>query len=175
MKRELCEVNNKCLKEFQNIFMDSYDKFIRYACAILEDRQTAQDVVQEAFLFAYEEYKNHRDISRIIPYIYDFIRNECMSYLKAKSVEKKRGQIYREPLAVNMTIPEELILKKEIQHKVVDIINKLDPSERRIVILKYYCKLSVKEIASSLGTNADDITVILTKIKQRIAKELNND
>ena len=98
-----------------------------------------------------------------------------MSYLKAKSVEKKRGQIYREPLAVNMTIPEELILKKEIQHKVVDIINKLDPSERRIVILKYYCKLSVEEIASSLGTNADDITVILTKIKQRIAKELNND
>jgi|LSQX01.1.fsa_nt_gb RNA polymerase sigma factor (sigma-70 family) len=174
-RRELDKVNPKDIKEIQSIFMDSYDKFMQYAHAILEDRQTAQDVVQEAFLFAYETYKECRDLSRVIPYVYDFIRNECVRYLKIKSVEKSREKVYRDSVSFNMDIAEELFFKKEIQHRIVNIINKLEPLERRIIILKYYCMFPIEYIASTVEMDPDEIMALLKQIKNKIANKISND
>lgn len=94
------------MNKFHAFFMASYEKFVRYAYVIIGDRHNAEDVVQEAYIFAYENYKDCKDMDKVIPRIYDFIRNECMGYLKIKSIEKVKHIALKEA-GVHEKHPEE--------------------------------------------------------------------
>ncbi len=176
MDRGRKQGNNRCvnLNRFHALFMASYEKFVRYAYVIAGDKQNAEDVVQEAYIFAYETFRDCNDMDQIIPRIYDFIRNECIGYLKIKSLEKIKHKTLKVAQEDEIHL-EEFFFRKEIWRQVVEVINNLKPCYRQVILLKYYGKLSIEGIASSMGIPPEEVHTLLQKAKCQILKRLSSN
>lgn len=73
------------------------------------------------------------------------------------------------------SILKNFFFKKEIWRQVIEIINNLQPCYRQAILLKYYGKLSIESIASSMGVSPDEVHTLLQKAKCQILKRLSSD
>src|SRR5262245_27117098 len=60
------------------------DRIYGYARSIVDDGDTAADVVQETFLLAQERIRQLRDPARLASWLYAIARNECLAKLRLR-------------------------------------------------------------------------------------------
>src|SRR5262245_61676900 len=60
------------------------DRRYTYARSIVDDSDTAADVVQDTFVIAQERVRQLRDPARLGSWLYTIARNECLARLRAR-------------------------------------------------------------------------------------------
>ena len=60
------------------------DRLYAYAKSIVDDSDTAADVVQDTFVVAQERVRQLRDPARLSSWLYAIARNECLARLRAR-------------------------------------------------------------------------------------------
>lgn len=138
-------------------------KALRVAYLIVRDYDVAEDIVQDAFLRAYERI-NQFDAER--PWGPWFLRI-VINIAKRTAVQRERHisldnanadeEITLDNILANITPnPEVLAEQSDLRHAVWAALGKLTPAQRATIVQRYYLDLSVKEIAansdSPLGT-----------------------
>ena len=76
------------IREFEQLFLRYYEPLCRYACNILKDMDTAEDIVQDFF---YHLWKNRNAFSpklSLNAYLYHSIRNNALHYLEHMAVRQ---------------------------------------------------------------------------------------
>jgi RNA polymerase sigma-70 factor (ECF subfamily) len=135
----------------------------RAAYLITQDRQVAQDIVQSAFLRAYERI-DQLDPAR--PFGRWFLRSVINDALKAAAKRKREISLDSSRAAEGVSMaesildpspgPEDLLASAETCQMVADGLAKLSPSQRAALVLRYYLCMPEAEIAErltcSLGT-----------------------
>lgn len=167
------ENNDHDFEELYDIFMNYYEDFMRYAYLITMNQQTSEDIVQDAFIHAHENYFRYGNEGVILPRIYDFIRNEAIHYVKVNSLERLKIKVPNRKEANPLTIPEKYIFIKETRSKVIHSINCLKPPYRQVILLKYYCEMTLEEIADLMNCSIDEISDLLKGAKDLMVKKLN--
>ncbi|MCX6283367.1 MAG: RNA polymerase sigma-70 factor [Bacteroidetes bacterium] len=80
------------IREFERLFMKYYEPLCRHAGNILNDMDTAEDMVQEFF---YQFWKNRESFSlkfSLNAYLYQAIRNNSLHYLEHLAMRKNYAE-----------------------------------------------------------------------------------
>jgi RNA polymerase sigma-70 factor (sigma-E family) len=120
---------------------------VRLAVLLVDDVQTAEDVVQDAFA----AYLGHRarleDDDKGLAYLRASVVNGARSKLR----RRRTARAYVPPREVARDATAEEALLAEEHREVLDGVRRLAPRQREVVVLRYWSGLSEAEIAEALG------------------------
>jgi RNA polymerase sigma-70 factor (ECF subfamily) len=118
----------------------------RLAAGMLQDRQLAEDAVQEAAVKAWRKMQQLREGSAMRPWFLGIVANECRTTRRArwwgvlKIDAEERGAVAADDDAVRG-----LDLRNALR--------RLHPAQRLVVVLYFYLDLPLEEIATIAGAS----------------------
>ncbi|WP_293672664.1 RNA polymerase sigma-70 factor [uncultured Parabacteroides sp.] len=138
---------------FKNFFEYFYPKLMALACRFV-DNQVAKDLVQEVFT-AYWEQKQMIRVENIKSFLYKWVQNSCLNYIKHQMVVdeyESRVRIAEARIAfLEESSDSNEVLKQVINQDLREIIevsvNKLPPKCAQAFRLCYFHDVSRKEAA----------------------------
>lgn len=167
------------IQRFQN------DVF-RFCFHYLRDVELAKEAVQEVFLRLYIAKDRFDTNKKLKPWLFCIARNLCLNEIKRQKLvwfesfddnidknhkEKEETQNEFQP-ARNETPFEKLIVKEK--HRMLwNAINELPDEARELVVLRYFEKLQVRDIAEILGTTEGAVRTRLHRILRYLKDKLN--
>ncbi|MDR1951819.1 MAG: hypothetical protein LBP96_06290, partial [Bacteroidales bacterium] len=72
------------MNNFEDIYRDSYPKMFGIACKMLNDRDLANDIVQEVFIYYYERMQNGFQPQHLQSWLVRAAINKGMDHLNKK-------------------------------------------------------------------------------------------
>jgi len=137
-----------------------------HAVAILADREDALDVVQEAFLDAYQALGRFDTSRQFYPWFYTILRNRCFKLLDRS--KKNLGLSLDDPLILaplSEVRPEDRI---GLEHALLE----LSPAERELLTLKHLDGLSYDELAERLDIPKGTVMSRLFHARKHLREKL---
>jgi len=142
---------------FRQFFHLLYPKFTAYACRYV-DPQEARDLVQDLFT-SYWEKKEQIETDNILPYLYKWLHNSCLNYLKHRKVieayevrirlAEQRISSMEELLEDNDVFRQ--MISKDIRDMIELSISKLSARCAEIFRLRYFEDMPHKDIAERMN------------------------
>ncbi len=123
---------------------EQYDKLLKYCYMKLNNREAAEDIVQEAFL-KFLQSRSYKDTGREMAYLYTIARNLCIDELR-KPVTESLDEHFDLPDSGGNN-PETELENKELRAA----LEKLPEDLREIIVLRYTDEMSVTDIARVTG------------------------
>jgi RNA polymerase sigma-70 factor (ECF subfamily) len=138
-------------------FEELYDRHSRLVYAlvlrILQQAATAEEVVQDVFLQLWRN-ASHYDGSRgpFVPWLLTMARNRSLDQLRLKSERQRRREDQSEELPPVITAPdfERNLDQKRRTARVRELMDALNPKQKKAIELAYFEGLSHSEIAETL-------------------------
>lgn len=126
---------------------------VRTAYLITRDRQQAEDVVQDAFIRAYERIGQLRAGNSFGPWFMRIVANDA---LKAASRGRRLAPLPDAIEAMDQMLdavpgPEEMTLRSELRAEVWAALGALAPEQRTLLVLRYYAEWRESELADWLN------------------------
>lgn len=120
---------------------------LRLAVLLVDDRQSAEDVVQEAFAQLYRRWDRLTDQGSALGYLRSSVLNRSRSVLRRRRIV--RG--YIPPVLPPGTSAEHAAVMREDRQEVNRALTALPARVREVLVLRYYLDLPHSEIARTLG------------------------
>ncbi|TRZ42814.1 RNA polymerase sigma factor [Robertkochia solimangrovi] len=151
-------------------FVDTYQQMaFTIAVRILKDEEEAQDVVQEAFIKAYQKIKEFRETSKFSTWLYKIVYFHSLDRVKMINRRIKHNEAYSE---VHPTTTSEDSLSslegKDRTFLLEQALQRLTEEQRTLIQLYYYEELSLKEMSEILGTPLDNLKVKLFRTRKAL-------
>ena len=132
------------MKTFEELYAENYVRLHRLAARIVQDKESASDIVQEVFTALYEKLSSGSTIMYLNTWMYRVTINKCTDHLN-------RQKRYR-PLDELKDVPAEDLLPERVEKQqfVRNMLTRLKPTERALLVL-YSEDFSYKEISEATG------------------------
>jgi RNA polymerase sigma-70 factor, ECF subfamily len=143
---------------------------VRVAYVICGDEGLAEDAAQAAWWIAWRKLPSLRDPDRLRPWLVAVAANEARKTLK----RERRHGVMELKVAPDATPGADPAFG--IDH--VDLANALGhlaPEDRALVALRYAAELDSSELAPALGLSASGVRTRLSRLLDRLRKELGDD
>lgn len=181
----IAEVVERCKEkeeEAYNILYNNYVKQVYYICfKFLKNEQDALDVTQETFITVFEKITDLQQPESVGIWINRIATNKCKNILISKNRAAAEEKLDEETLIETEEldkdfVPEEYVINHEKRKIIMDIIdNKLSNVQRMVILLYYFERESVGEIAKimdcSEGTVKSRLSSARKIIKQAIEEK----
>ena len=135
------------------IFHHHYRRLVGLASLMVDDRETAEEVVQDAFEALYGHWGGLRDPQAAVGYLNRSVVNGSRSRLRRRMTE--RG--YHPPEPGVAPSAESLGLDRYERNELVDAVRALPRRQREVMVLRYFLDLSEAEIAEWLGIGTGSV------------------
>lgn len=167
---------------FEELMLPHLDAAYNFARFLCRDADAAQDVVQDAFLRAYRGFEGYRG-GDAKAWLLVIVRNCSISW------HQKRQKTYRfeqpiheadiddeetgsassqEPVAPGDS-PERAVLRRLEARQIREVIDKLAPYMREVLILRDLEELSYKQISDVIGAPIGTVMSRLARARQEFA------
>lgn len=130
-----------------DIFQQHRAGMLRLALLLVDDRQSAEDVVQDAFTGFYRSYAGLVDPAKAASYLRSAVLNNARSALR----RRRTARAYVPPHEVTARSAESMAMLDLEHQAVITALHQLPERQREIVVLRYYEDLSEAEIAELTG------------------------
>ena len=142
----------------------------RLAFLMVGDRQTAEDVVQEAFCGLYRAWDRMSDHGHALGYVRSSVLNGSRSALR---------RTRRAPRAVAVEAAaasaEDTVLAGERQRETVAALRRLPPRQREAVVLRYFADLPEQETAVAMGVSRGTVKSTTSRALAALARMLQEE
>jgi RNA polymerase sigma factor (sigma-70 family) len=136
---------------FRKLYEFYAEKVYRTAYMMINDKELAQDIVQEVFMKIFTRIKDLKHNAAFNSWLYRITVNCCLSYMHENSKLKillDDEDISNFPEESIHYIPEQNALEKELYDEVMTSIYELPKLQRVSIILYFYNEMTIKEVAS---------------------------
>lgn len=162
-------INN--IKDFNKLYNESYNNFLRFAFGYVRDQHIAEDFVSEAFTTYWERTQELSEGTNPKAYILTVLRNKCLNHLQHLKVRQKvEGEISEHSnwlLSTNINslsaCDPEFIFSKEIKNIVDSTIDQLPDKTQQVFILSRKQNLTNKEIAKEMKFSEKSVEYHISK------------
>jgi RNA polymerase sigma-70 factor (sigma-E family) len=120
---------------------------VRLATLLVDDRASAEDVVQDAFAGLATNHAKLRDPDRALAYLRQAVVNRSRSALR----RRRTARGYAPPRSIESSRPDERAVLAEEHREILAAVHRLAPRQREVLVLRYWSGLSEAEIAEALG------------------------
>jgi len=146
---------------------------LSYAQRLLQDPETAEDVVQEAFLQLHTQFDQVRDARR---WLYRTVHNRALNQRRRSGrlvpwPTNSEEQTVTEP-ADPQPLPDEQIARLEGVGLVRLSLERMEPRNRELVQLKFRDGLSYREISERTGLSEGNVGYLLHHALKALASDL---
>ncbi|MDP9863884.1 MULTISPECIES: SigE family RNA polymerase sigma factor [Streptosporangium] len=121
----------------------------RLALVMIGDRESAEDVVQEAFLGLHRRFDRLRDPDRALVYLRSSVLNNARSVLRRRRLPSWFAGTYAPPV---WSAESEVMLGAE-RRAVMEALQRLPRRRREVLLLRFYAELSEEETAQAMGVS----------------------
>src|ERR1700731_2673865 len=141
---------------FVRLFADSRQALHRYIRRFVRSSETAQEIVQEAFLRTYRERES---VTTLRAFLFSTARNLAANeYRHRRTVERDTLASFNESrVDAEGESLESGLLRDERNRLVQEAINRLPPQCRAAFTLRVFHECSYKEVAERLGISAKTV------------------
>ena len=147
---------------------------LSYLTAQLNDRQLAEEVLQDVMLAAWRNAPNFRGESSVRTWLLVIARNRAMN-----THRKRKLPLVTLDDAFGVfggdTGPLEKIERKAAQSAVREALEHLPTQQREVLVLVFYHQLSGPEVADVLGINVGTVKSRLHRAKETLRRVLQSE
>ncbi len=150
--------------------VDQYSSLmLRTACMIVNDRDIAEDVVQDALIQAWHHLPDLREAGALRPWLMRIVVNQCISFKRrlTRSANFLRQALSEQETDLMAQAADHTKGRMERDWDLAQAIDKLPIKQRVVIVLHYYNGMTLPEMASSLSTSENTL-------KKRIQAALTN-
>lgn len=170
------------LKAFEKIVELYQNKVYGIVYHMIKKEDEVEDVAQEVFIKIYRNINKFQGKSSFYTWVYRITANMCIDTLKKKQtviyldekLKTEEGEIYPE-IPSDDKRQDELYEQKELKEKLNECIEKLEPKQKLMIILRDIKGFSYEEIAKisgqKLGTVKSQINRARLKLKELLEKD----
>jgi RNA polymerase sigma-70 factor (sigma-E family) len=144
---------------------------VRLAMLLVGDQQSAEDVVQDAFLRLYRGLAGLRDRDKALPYLRTSVVNGARSALRAR----RRALLRRAAHQPAVWSAESAALDGEDRRAVLAAVARLPRRSREVLALRYYLDLPDHEIAETLGVSRGTVSSTASRAMAALTRELEEE
>lgn len=157
------------IDDFGAFYEATYRAAFRTAFGILGDRGLADDVVQDAYVSAYRDRDRFRGDAPARAWLLRIVVNRAIS-----SVRGPRPKVVTLDVATapDPADPDDAPARITASLTLEEALRQLAPRDRAAVVLRYYHDLDYAAIGGILGTNANNVGVILHRSLERLRRAL---
>lgn len=157
-------------------------KIYRLGLNITGNPEDAEDVLQEAFLKAFENLPRFREDSRFYTWIVRIAVNQALMKLRKRRSDKsvslddpieEGGEVIPRDFADWKPNPEQLLGRTETRDILEKAVQDLPPSFRTVFMLRDVEGLSTEETAEVLGLTISAVKARLFRARLRLREELS--
>ncbi len=152
--------------EFDSYFRKMYLPLGMYALRIVNDAQCAEDIVEDAFMKAWQLIEEGKEISDFKAYMYRMVRNSCITFIRNR----------RETVGLEFVpeADEEAVDTSERDARIWKAIDELPEKCREVFLLSKQDGLSNEEIAERMGISIKTVKNQMTKAFTRLREALSS-
>jgi RNA polymerase sigma-70 factor (sigma-E family) len=148
---------------------------VRLARLFVDDRNAAEDLVQEAFIRLARSARRIEDPARAPAYLRSIVLNLARDHNRRGLVSLR----HRSPIIdVQAGVDDELAVRDD-QRQVLDALRDLPARQRACLVLRYYDELGIDDIAVTLGVSRNSVKTHLQRglsaLEVRLTSEPEDD
>lgn len=166
----LGEIKNRNRKVFEALFYEYYPHLIRYAEGFVFDKQACEDIVQNLFIYFWENTQYIEITHSLKSYFYQSVKNRCLNYIRDIQVLDKHKILYIEALLNEDDSPGWVDL--EILSKIQEAIAQLPAQMGELFKQKYLYGRKLQEIAEINNISENTVKTQLQRAKEKMRKML---
>jgi RNA polymerase sigma-70 factor (ECF subfamily) len=140
----------------------------RTAYLVVQDRALAQDLVQAAFVRAYERIGGFDATRSFGPWFMKLVLNDAVKAATRRGREVHLADQTQDQVPSNADGPERAAEQAETADEVWAALGQLNPAQRAAVVQRYYLGLTEAEIAAELGCPPTTIKARLHAARERL-------
>lgn len=135
-----------------DVYIANRSALIAYATRILGSRETAEDIVQDAFLRFAPANTNAGSSTQTLAYLYKIVRNLSLDFLKRQKLENREQQ--NEPpywsIPNEVPTPEDFVAVTDEIRRISEILDDLPVEVRVALEMHRFGGYTLEEIAAHL-------------------------
>jgi RNA polymerase sigma-70 factor (sigma-E family) len=154
-----------------NLFLAHHRRLVGLAALLVDDHETAEDVVQEAFAGLHRQWRKLRDQGSAVTYLNRAVVNGGRDRLR-----RKRRIVTALPRMVPVSEERSSAEQDAVRHEEADrlwkAITALPYRQRQVLVLRYYLDQSEAEIADTLEVSRGSVKVHASRGLATLARSL---
>ena len=156
-------------KAFKILFEAYSEQLYLYAAGFLGDREEARDIVQDAFVYLWENREKITYTGSLYSYLLRSVKNSCIDY---KMHEKVKEKYIREMEYLQDEAEEVSDNFEESYKRLQKVIDSLPPKCKEIFVLGCVEGYSYKEVATRLGVSVNTVKTQIKLAYKKVKSEL---
>lgn len=141
---------------FENVFKSHFKRLHAYACTILRDEATAEEMVQNVFYKLWEKKEQLEVQQSVTAYLYRAVYHESLNYIKHTRV-KAAHHAYTMHTSKEAHNPVERAGLKELEQRIDKALQELPEQCRAIFQMSRFEELKYREIADRLNISVKTV------------------
>ncbi len=130
------------------LYQAHWHYLVRLAVLLVDDRASAEDVVQDAFVALHRKADGLRDPDAALGYLRTSVVNLSRSVIRRRQVARKHMKV-AEPEATAGA--DHHVLLRDEHRAALAAVRALPARQSEVLVLRYWAGLSEREIADTLG------------------------
>ena len=162
------------LTTFEMYFRTYYQPLCQYAYTFVNDKDEAEEIVQNTFLSLWEKRQNIEIRTSLKSYLYTMVRNACLNLIKHEKIKLRHAQ---EQLATGdhaANAVTDNVLGNELEVRIQAAVQKLPEQCRLIFKMSRFEELKYAEIAEQLNLSIKTVENQMGKALKIMREELKD-
>lgn len=157
---------------FEMLFKTYYRPLCRYAYSFLNDRDEAEEVVQNAFINVWDKRSQVEIQTSFKAYLYRVVRNACLNVIKHEKVRQQHAAhelVHAEKAHDHVS---QSMISSELEEKIAEAMKALPEQCRLVFQLSRFEELKYAEIAQQLDISVKTVENQIGKALRIMREEL---
>lgn len=165
------------LSNFETMYNEYFSKIYNYIFYRVLNKETAEDLTSELFMKLVEKFDTFdENKASFSTWIYRIASNMVIDYFRSKKIDLSLDD-EENPIDLPVDFEaEKNIIQSQERKQLYEALTELDDRTRDLLSMKYFLKMSNKEISLTKGINESTVSTIclrgIEKLKKRLKYEL---
>ncbi len=154
-----------------SMFRQEGASLVRLARLFVDDRNAAEDLVQEAFIRLARSAGRIKDLDRAPAYLRSIVLNLARDHNRRGLMSLRQHLPFDEARA---SVEDELDIRED-QRRVLEALRDLPHRQRDCLVLRYYDELGIDEIAATLDLSRNSVKTHLQRGLAALGRRLGDE
>ncbi len=171
-------------KDFSEIYLAYYPKLLRFATEYVISEEDAENVVQDLFVYLWENRILMANAMNLNAYLFRLVRNRCIDFLRGKIREENRNKKIQETFEIELRLKLDSLedfdkqgyTEDDIEKLISEAIDSLPERCRQIFIMSKMERMKYTEIAAllslSINTVENQMGIAMKKLKAKLKNNM---
>jgi RNA polymerase sigma factor (sigma-70 family) len=154
------------------LFQTEGRSLVRLARLFVDDRDAAEDIVQEAFLRLARHAGRIDSLERAPAYLRSIVLNLARDHNRRGLVSLRHHATRGHEIDVDVDEIDDQLVRSEEHQRVIDAVRRLPTRQRDCITLRYFEEMSIDQIATTLGLSANSVKTHLRRAMAGLDRSL---